>query len=68
MVEISKAQDVAAHVLEIEKSTGTSVKGYEVAVDHLQAAEDHAGDKADITGIYGAVRLKSGLPYETGSV
>lgn len=64
MVEVSKARKLTAHVLELAKSTGTSVKAYEAAVEHLKVVEDHAGGNADINGIYGAVRLESGLPYE----
>jgi len=64
MVEVSKARSLTSHVLDLAKSSGASVKGYEVAVEHLKVVEDHAGGKADITGIYGAVRLESGLPYK----
>ena len=42
----------------------TSLKSYKVAVDHLAVAEAHAGPRCDIMGIYGAVRVESGLPFE----
>ncbi|TVY36626.1 putative oxidoreductase-like protein [Lachnellula occidentalis] len=64
IVEVSKALKLTAHVLELAKSSGASVKGYEAAVDHLKVVEDQAGEDADITGIYGAVRLESGLPFK----
>lgn len=67
MVEVSKARHLTAHIMDLAKSTGASVNGYEVAVEHLKVVEDHAGPTADINGIYGAVRLESGLPYENGS-
>lgn len=67
MVEISKAQSLAADVLQLAKSNGVSIKGYEVAVEHLQVAKAHTGESADILGIYGAVRLESSLPYQNGS-
>ncbi|KAH8588163.1 6-phosphogluconate dehydrogenase-like protein [Bisporella sp. PMI_857] len=67
MVEVSKARSLTSHVLDLAKSAGASVKAYEVAVEHLKVVETHVGSKADILGIYGAVRLESGLPYENGS-
>ena len=36
----------------------------EVAKKHLQQVKEHAGDKGDLAGIYGAVRQESGLKYE----
>lgn len=41
----------------------TSLKSYKVATDHLAVAEAHAGPHCDIMGIYGAVRVESGLPF-----
>jgi hypothetical protein len=67
MVEVSKARSLTSHVLQLAKDSGASVKGYEVAVEHLKVVEAHAGSKADINGIYGAVRLESGLTYENQS-
>lgn len=64
MVEVSKARSLTSHVLNLAHSSGASVKAYEVAVKHLETVEAHAGAKADISGIYGAVRLESGLPFE----
>jgi len=67
MVEVSKARSLTSHVLELARSSGASVKGYEVAIEHLKVVEEQKGGKADITGIYGAVRIESGLPYENSS-
>ncbi|MCJ1313934.1 hypothetical protein MMC25_007614 [Agyrium rufum] len=64
MVEVHKARDLAAHVLSVAKGCNASLKGYEVAVGHLAALEEHAGAHADINGLYGAVRLESGLPFK----
>ena len=36
----------------------------EVANRHLEDVKDHAGDKGDLAGIYGAVRKESGLQFE----
>ena len=41
----------------------TSLKSYKVATDHLAVAEAHVGPHCDIMGIYGAVRVESGLPF-----
>ena len=40
------------------------MKAVEVADAHLQAVKAEKGTKGDIAGIYGAVRLESGLKYE----
>lgn len=67
MVEVTKARELSSHVLSLAKSTGTSLKAYEVAARHLETVESNAGPSADILGIYGAVRLESGLGYESRS-
>lgn len=58
------ARNVASHVLELARATGTSLKAYEVAERHMQVVQKTEGSKGDISGIYGAVRLESGLKYE----
>ena len=57
------ARALAKHVLEIAKSSGASVKAYEVAVRHLAEADELAGPQNDVTAIYGAVRAESGLLF-----
>ncbi|MCJ1243552.1 hypothetical protein MMC30_000749 [Trapelia coarctata] len=64
IVGVGKAQALAALVLELATASKTCLKSYEVAVEHLAAAEAYAGPACDITGIYGAVRLESDLPFE----
>jgi hypothetical protein len=64
MVEVHKARALTSRILEMAKSNGTVLKSYEVATDHLKVVEAHAGSANDITGIYGAVRLESGLPFK----
>ena len=64
MVEVSKAIDLASHVLNLAKTCGVSLKAYEVGLEHMKAAQSHAGPSTDILGIYGAVRLESDLPFE----
>jgi hypothetical protein len=68
MVELSTALDVASHVLELAQKSDTSLKSYEAAVAHLEKAKALAGSESDITGIYGAIRDESGLPFRNGNV
>ena len=68
MVEISDARGLASHVLDLAEGCGTNLASYKAAVGHLAAAETYTGPSGDIAGIYGAVRLESGLSYENDSV
>lgn len=58
------ARKDAGHARSLAESCGTKMKGLEVADQHLKEVIDHAGDKGDIAGIYGAVRQESGLKFE----
>lgn len=58
------ARDLTSHVSELAHAHDTALGSYQVAIDHLAKVEAHAGPSYDITGIYGAVRLESGLPFE----
>lgn len=64
MVDVAKAQELAAEVLDLARQSNTVLKSYEVAIEHLHEAGSHAGLNSDITGIYGAVRLENGLPFK----
>ena len=68
MVHLEDALALASHVIELAKESGTSLKAYHVTNEHLTVAEQHVGGKGDIIGIYGAVRLESGLQYENDAV
>ena len=50
--------------MDIAKSGGAKIPALEIIDRHLQGAKNYAGQKADMTAIYGALRLESGLPYE----
>ena len=63
MVEVKKARHLTAQVLELAKANNVSLKSYEVAVDHLADVENNIGPKEDICGIYGAVRMESGMSF-----
>lgn len=66
IVEVAKANALTAQILELASASMTSLNSYKVAIDHLRSAEAHAGPKSDIMGIYGAVRVESGLPFQNG--
>ena len=63
MVEVTKARHLTDQVLELAKENDVSLKSYQVAVDHLADVEEKAGPKEDICGIYGVVRMESGMPF-----
>lgn len=52
------------HAKSLADSCGVQMKAVDVAGQHLQDVIDHAGDKGDIAGIYGAVRKEAGLDFE----
>ncbi|CZT19333.1 related to gamma hydroxybutyrate dehydrogenase [Ramularia collo-cygni] len=58
------ARKDAGHARSLAESCGVTMKGLEVADAHLKAVIDHAGDKGDIAGVYGAVRQEAGLKFE----
>ncbi|TGO10553.1 hypothetical protein BTUL_0132g00270 [Botrytis tulipae] len=59
-----KEEGVAECVLNLAEKTGTKLKSYEVGKDYLDMVEWAIGEKGDIAGISGAVRLESGLGFE----
>ena len=63
MVEVHKANHLTTEILHLAKEYNVSLKSYKVATDHLADVENKAGPKGDICGIYGAVRMESGLDY-----
>lgn len=58
------ARKDAGHAKSLAKSAGAEMKALEVADKHLEMVVEHAGDKGDIAGIYGAVRMEAGLKFE----
>ena len=60
------AQNVADHVKDMAKSAGVNIPAYYVARKHMDLIASHVGKGGDIDGIYGALRLESGLSYENG--
>jgi hypothetical protein len=64
MATLEMAQKLAGNVLAMANQSGASVPAYEVAVNHLVEARKAHHAQGDITSIYGAVRLASGLPFK----
>lgn len=58
------ARKDAGHARSLAEACGAKMNALEVADAHLKQVVDHAGDKGDIAGIYGAVRAESGLKFE----
>lgn len=52
------------HAKSLAERSGVQTKGLDAAGKHLDDVIDHAGDKGDIAGVYGAVRKESGLKFE----
>ena len=52
------------HALNLADVSGTKMRGAEVADRHLADVQKQKGSKGDLAGIYGAVRMESGLGYE----
>ena len=52
------------HAKSLAEKAGVQTRGLDAAGKHLQDVIDHAGDKGDIAGVYGAVRKESGLEFE----
>jgi hypothetical protein len=50
--------------MELADRIGTKLPIYEVARKQMDRVEDQVGPDGDIDGLYGAVRVMSGLPYE----
>ncbi|KAL2043847.1 hypothetical protein N7G274_003367 [Stereocaulon virgatum] len=63
MVEVHKARHLTSQVLDLAKENNVSLKSYKVAVEHLADVENSNGPKEDICGIYGTVRMESGLDF-----
>lgn len=64
LVPINECHRLASEILELGKRSGTSLRAYEQGVQHMKVVQQHVGSSGDISGIYGAVRLESGLNFE----
>ena len=55
---------IAADVLDLAEKSGAKLPIYEVARKNMDIIEENAGPSGDIGGLYGAVRVLSGLSYK----
>lgn len=58
------ARKDAGHARSLAEACGAKMKGLEVGDEHLRMVVEEKGDRGDIAGIYGAVRMESGLRFE----
>ncbi|KAL8923089.1 MAG: hypothetical protein Q9208_004773 [Pyrenodesmia sp. 3 TL-2023] len=65
VVGIGMARHLADEVLALASASGVKLNAYEAARKHMEMVQAYIGAKGDVSGIYGAVRQESGLPYES---
>jgi len=58
------ARKDARHAKALAEASGVRMRGLEVCDQHLKEVVEHMGDRGDIAGIYGAVRVEGGLKFE----
>ena len=61
---INDCHRLGSEILDLGKRSGTSLRAYQQGVEHMKIVQQYAGASGDISGIYGAVRLESGLSFE----
>ncbi|KAK3954588.1 6-phosphogluconate dehydrogenase [Pseudoneurospora amorphoporcata] len=61
---VDLARKDAGHAMRLAKEAGVKLRNVETGDAHLAELRAHVGEKGDIAGIYGAVRMENGLPYE----
>ena len=47
-----------------QEKSSTELRAYKVGTKHLETVAAYAGPNKDIAGIFGALRMESGLDYE----
>lgn len=55
-------------ILGLAKEKGATLKAYEAGNKHMEQVRDYTKNTGDISGIYGAIRLESGLGFENQEV
>jgi 3-hydroxyisobutyrate dehydrogenase-like beta-hydroxyacid dehydrogenase len=61
---VDLARKDARHAMNLAKENGCRMRQVEVADEYLKVVKEHKGEKGDIAGIYGAVRVQGGLKYD----
>ncbi|KAE8145561.1 hypothetical protein BDV25DRAFT_144533 [Aspergillus avenaceus] len=54
----------ARHALEMARSVGADMKGLVLADEYLATVQEVMGQRGDLAGIYGAVKMEGGLEFE----
>ncbi|EXJ80827.1 hypothetical protein A1O3_07111 [Capronia epimyces CBS 606.96] len=61
---VDLARKDARHAMALAEKSGCRMKNVELADSYLKVVKETQGAKGDISAIYGAKRLESGLPFE----
>jgi 3-hydroxyisobutyrate dehydrogenase-like beta-hydroxyacid dehydrogenase len=61
---VDGARKDVRHALSLATAAGVKARQLEVGADHLEAVKKEKGAKGDLAGVYGAVRMESGLKYD----
>jgi len=61
---VDLARKDARHAMALAEKSGCRLKNVELADSYLKVVQETQGEKGDISGIYGAKRLESGLKFE----
>jgi hypothetical protein len=64
VIAIGTARAAAQHFLTLAEQTDVQLGAFKVATGHMEIVEKHAGAQGDIAGIYGVVRVESGVEFE----
>jgi 3-hydroxyisobutyrate dehydrogenase-like beta-hydroxyacid dehydrogenase len=66
LFSVDFARKDTGHAIELADAVGVDLKIVKAADAHLAKVQEEVGAKGDISGVYGAVRKESGLPYRNG--
>jgi 3-hydroxyisobutyrate dehydrogenase-like beta-hydroxyacid dehydrogenase len=64
LFSVDGARKDVRHALNLASASGTRARQLETGADHLEMVKKACGEKGDLAGVYGAVRLESGLKFE----
>jgi 3-hydroxyisobutyrate dehydrogenase-like beta-hydroxyacid dehydrogenase len=63
LFSVDHARKDARHMLTLASEVGVDMKAVKVVDEHLKLLKETVGPSGDLPGIYGVVRVESGLPY-----
>jgi 3-hydroxyisobutyrate dehydrogenase-like beta-hydroxyacid dehydrogenase len=61
---VDLARKDAGHAMDLARKSGTRMLNVETADRHLEKVKEVKGEKGDLPGIYGVVRMEAGLKFE----